>query len=248
MATNSEVAALKAAVAALQQWAGSRGRVGSPVVLDATRKVPASQSQPGGGGGLTIGTTAGTAAEGNDSRLFNARTPIAHASNHESGGTDQITLAQAQVTGLGAALTAKADASALTSGLALKADASAVTASLALKADTTALTAGLATKSDTTHTHAGGGSLTATGVDVTLSSTPARAGRFTITTTGLTTGRPVLVSQAAGPYVGKGTLADEAQMDAIRVAAKAISATVIECQWTSQTWIRGSVRFDWLAA
>lgn len=39
----------------------------------------------------TTGTTAGTYAAGNDSRLSNARTPTAHASTHGSGGSDPVT-------------------------------------------------------------------------------------------------------------------------------------------------------------
>ena len=52
-----------------------------------------------GGGDLTAdrtlavayGTTAGTAAEGNDARLSDARTPTAHAASHAAGGGDEIT-------------------------------------------------------------------------------------------------------------------------------------------------------------
>ena len=52
-----------------------------------------------GGGDLTedrtlavsYGTTSGTAAQGNDSRLSDSRTPTAHASTHGAGGTDAIT-------------------------------------------------------------------------------------------------------------------------------------------------------------
>ena len=40
---------------------------------------------------ITYGTTAGTATEGNDSRLSNSRTPTAHVSTHQAGGSDQIT-------------------------------------------------------------------------------------------------------------------------------------------------------------
>lgn len=54
------------------------------------------------------GTTAGTYAAGNDSRLSDARTPTAHAASHGSGGSDPVTLAQSQVTGLTAALAGKA--------------------------------------------------------------------------------------------------------------------------------------------
>ncbi|MCB1626478.1 MAG: hypothetical protein KDI48_02050, partial [Xanthomonadales bacterium] len=39
-----------------------------------------------------FGSTAGTICEGNDSRLSDARTPAAHTSSHQSGGTDAIKL------------------------------------------------------------------------------------------------------------------------------------------------------------
>ena len=41
---------------------------------------------------VTYGTTAGTACQGNDSRLSNARTPTSHAASHASGGSDPITV------------------------------------------------------------------------------------------------------------------------------------------------------------
>lgn len=52
----------------------------------------------------SFGTTAGTVTQGNDARLSDARTPTAHASSHASAGSDPITVAQSQVTGLTAAL------------------------------------------------------------------------------------------------------------------------------------------------
>ena len=59
-----------------------------------------------GGGDLTAnrtlavsyGTTAGTAAQGNDTRLSDARTPTAHAATHASGGVDALAISGAQVT------------------------------------------------------------------------------------------------------------------------------------------------------
>lgn len=53
-----------------------------------------------------VGTTSGTVAAGDDSRLSDARTPTAHASTHASAGSDPLALAQSQVTGLPAALLA----------------------------------------------------------------------------------------------------------------------------------------------
>jgi len=45
----------------------------------------------GGAATLAVGTTAGTVAAGDDSRLSNARTPTAHASSHAGAGSDPIT-------------------------------------------------------------------------------------------------------------------------------------------------------------
>ena len=39
---------------------------------------------------VSFGAAAGTACEGNDARLSNARTPTAHAASHATGGTDAI--------------------------------------------------------------------------------------------------------------------------------------------------------------
>jgi hypothetical protein len=50
----------------------------------------------------------GTAVVDSDSRLTDARTPTAHATSHESGGSDELTLAQSQVTNLTSDLSAKA--------------------------------------------------------------------------------------------------------------------------------------------
>ena len=44
----------------------------------------------------------------NDSRLSDARTPTSHASSHTSGGSDEITVSQSQVTNLSTDLSAKA--------------------------------------------------------------------------------------------------------------------------------------------
>lgn len=46
----------------------------------------------GGAASLNVGTGAGTVAAGNDSRLSDSRAPTAHASTHQSGGSDPIRL------------------------------------------------------------------------------------------------------------------------------------------------------------
>lgn len=53
-----------------------------------------------------IANTANLILEG-DPRLTDARVPTAHAASHEDGGTDEITVAESQVTGLSAALAGK---------------------------------------------------------------------------------------------------------------------------------------------
>lgn len=62
----------------------------------------------GGAAILNVGTTTGTVAAGDDSRLTNSRTPTAHAATHASGGSDPVTLAESQVTNLVTDLAAKA--------------------------------------------------------------------------------------------------------------------------------------------
>lgn len=63
-----------------------------------TRQIIAGTGLTGGGDlsadrtlSVSFGSTAGTAAEGNDSRLSDSRTPTAHAASHATGGADQIT-------------------------------------------------------------------------------------------------------------------------------------------------------------
>jgi hypothetical protein len=55
----------------------------------------------------SFGTSAGTICEGNDARLTAPVAPLAHASTHTAGGSDPLTLSQAQITSLGTDLAAK---------------------------------------------------------------------------------------------------------------------------------------------
>ena len=82
-------------------------------------------------------------------------------------------------------------------------------------------------------------------IEKNLGSVARKSGRFTITGSGLITGKPVLVTQASGPYTGKGTRADEAEADTVNVKAKVISSTVIECFWSSNTFVKGNFKFDY---
>ena len=82
---------------------------------DKTTAIAAGTGLTGGGTlaadrTLTVayGTTGGTAAQGNDGRLSDARTPTAHAATHAAAGSDAVTVTQAQVTDLTTDLAGKA--------------------------------------------------------------------------------------------------------------------------------------------
>jgi len=93
-----------------------------------------------------------------------------------------------------------------------------------------------------------GGSPIFTTVEVNLGAAPnaRRSGRFQITGSGLTAGKPVLVRQAAGPYTGKGTRSDEAEMDRIACVGTVKDAITIEVYWQSERRARGNVKFAYL--
>lgn len=92
---------------------------------------------------------------------------------------------------------------------------------------------------------AGGFILTTVEVSLGTAPTARRSGRFTITTAGLTTGKPVTIGKGNGPYTGKGTRSDEAEMDLLTVSGKTISTTVIECFWQSPRRVRGNFVFNY---
>lgn len=93
-----------------------------------------------------------------------------------------------------------------------------------------------------------GGNPEITTTEVDLGSTPKRSGRFEIPGTGMTIGAPVSIQQASGPYTGKGTRTDEAEMDHVLVVGKAIADDLIECFWTSRHKVRGNFKFDYFVS
>ena len=90
------------------------------------------------------------------------------------------------------------------------------------------------------------GSLTFRVAEINLGSFARRSGKFTIAGVGLTIGKPVTIFQAIGPYTGKGTLADEVEMDQILATGSVTSATVITCYWTTQYRVAGNIKFNYL--
>ena len=83
------------------------------------------------------------------------------------------------------------------------------------------------------------------GIQIDIGSKPKRGGIFNITGTGFVAGKPVLISQSAGPYIGKGTYLDEIEMDQITVAATVINNTTIQCNWGSNTYLKGFLGFNY---
>ncbi len=91
---------------------------------------------------------------------------------------------------------------------------------------------------------AGGGGSASILVEVDLGAASARAGKFALAgLSGLTTGSRVRFEQAVGPYAGKGSLADEYEMDLVSASGTATSATAIAAFWQSSGAVRGSFKF-----
>lgn len=86
----SDLSALATGVAAAEQLAHKNAASGY-AGLDASSKLTGSQQK--------YGSAANTAAEGNDTRLSDARTPTAHKTSHQDGGSDELS-----VTGLSGVL------------------------------------------------------------------------------------------------------------------------------------------------
>lgn len=66
---------------------------------------------------------------------------------------------------------------------------------------------------------AGGGGGSAITVEVNLGATATWRGRFTITNASIASTSKIMIWQAPGPYTGKGTRADEAEMQPVRIIA-----------------------------
>jgi len=92
----------------------------------------------------------------------------------------------------------------------------------------------------------GGGSFTLITVEVDLGTIPRTSGSFTITSTGLTPSKSVSIQQAVAPYTGKGTLADETEMDMLTVTGATTSTTNIQCYWNSPTFVKGNFKFNYI--
>jgi hypothetical protein len=71
----------------------------------------------------------------------------------------------------------------------------------------------------------GGGSASFSQVETNVGSTPRFRGKFTLVNASITAASKIFITQAPGPYTGKGTRADEAEMDPITAIAIAGTGT-----------------------
>jgi hypothetical protein len=170
----------------------------------------------------TYGSLANTACEGNDARLSDARAPNGVASGDLAGSYPSPTVTQAR------GLRETTGPTTLAMG--------AVADGEFLKRSGSSVIGG----------SPGAASLTLTTVEVNLGTISRRGGKFNITTSGLTSGKAVSIMQANGPYTGKGSRTDEAEMDGLTVSGKTTSATNIECFWHTRGFVKGNVKFDYV--
>lgn len=97
------------------------------------------------------------------------------------------------------------------------------------------------------NTYGSGGviGVTVSNIEVDIGNNPRRSGKFDIAGFGLATGKPVIIQQAVGPYTGKGTLADETEMDQLLITASVANSTTITAYWTSHYPVRGNFKFNY---
>jgi len=144
--------------------------------------VTAGTGLSGGGtsGGVSLavvyGSTSGTAAEGNDSRLSNARTPTAHAATHATGQSDAIAPSDIGAVPTSRTVTA---GTGLTGGGDLSANRT-----LAVSYGTTSTTACVGNDSRLSDDRTGSGLRTATTVVAVSSATAPTAGQVLTATSG----------------------------------------------------------------
>lgn len=88
-----------------------------------------------------------------------------------------------------------------------------------------------------------------TAYEADLGDEPALEGSFTLTDAAIEATSVVVVTQAPGPYTGKGTLADEAQMDPLWCVAWAdTGAAVVYWSTLGHGPVSGNVRFLYTVA
>jgi hypothetical protein len=81
---------------------------------------------------------------------------------------------------------------------------------------------------------------------INLGINPITSGNFQITGTGFIMGKGVVVTQSCGPYINKGSIPDEVEMDQITVSSYVLNPTTIQCYWGSGlNYVSGYYKFDY---
>lgn len=161
-------------------------------------------------------SAANVAVQGNDARMNDARTPLSHT--HPATDISDSTAA-------GRTLLKAADAAAQRTALGL--------GTLALVTPTGTPDGTKFLRDDNSwQVPAGGASqAAATTIEVDLGGTAVARGRFTITDAAIGATEKLLVWQAPGPYTGKGTRADEAEMQPVEVVLAVAAAGSAQVTW-----------------
>jgi hypothetical protein len=160
---------------------------------DQTPTAHATDHQNGGSDEINVAGLSGVLAD--------AQTPAAHATDHQSGGSDSIKLDDLAATDDNTDL----DTSTTKHGLCPKLGGGTTNF---LRADGAWAAPG-----------GGPGGLSMTEVEKDLGPTPKFSGTFTIVDATISPTSKILILQACGPYTGKGTRADEAEMDTLDLMA-----------------------------
>jgi hypothetical protein len=82
-------------------------------------------------------------------------------------------------------------------------------------------------------------------IDADLGSAPSTSGSFIFDDADIVTSSLITITQAPGPYPTKGSDADEAEMDAVVVRAKAGSGRAT-AYWNSATPVMGTFLFNYM--
>jgi hypothetical protein len=73
-----------------------------------------------------------------------------------------------------------------------------------------------------------------------------QSGSFTITSSGLTTGKPVFITQTASEIPSKGNARDELEMDLITLNGYVVNSTTIKVFWNSPDIVTGEYAFGYV--
>lgn len=89
-------------------------------------------------------------------------------------------------------------------------------------------------------TNGSGSQLTA--VDILICTVPRKSGKFILTGS---FNPNINVQQAAGVYINKGALTDEAEMDSLKISAIVTNPSTSICYWNCNTSVKGYFKINY---